>query len=52
MMIGKGGQHVSEVEAVMPTVMAAWYNKSTYASRSTPYVVEISDGQDKSEKCD
>lgn len=42
-MIGKGGRCVKDVMDAMPTVMAAWYIKSTYASRPTPYVVMINE---------
>ena len=51
MMISGGGKETREVNGLMPTVMAAWYIKSTYASRPTPYIVEITDEQDKSEEC-
>lgn len=34
---------MTKVRDTSPTVMAAWYGKSTYTSRPTPYVVIVND---------
>ena len=45
-MISRGGQEKREVGKTMPTVMASWYCKSTYASHPTPYVI-VYENKDK-----
>jgi len=40
-MIGHGGRVKNRVGGVCPTLMAAFYCKSTWTSHPTPYVIEV-----------